>query len=143
MRLRTVSRLQSAEDGRHGTHIRSQKARDVRALEPHGQAIHPDCQGHRHRGACGGARSRVEPDAAPRAAERPRGEHAEGQDGGGHPARLGQGGGRTTRRSSTKATRRTASRFWWSAPPTIRPGPWATCATSSRATRAIWAPPGA
>ena len=39
----------------HGTHIRSQKTRDVRPLEPHGQAVHAHCQGHRYRGASGGA----------------------------------------------------------------------------------------
>src|SRR5580704_2947814 len=34
----------------HGTHIRSQKTHDVRALEPYGEAVRPDREGHHHGG---------------------------------------------------------------------------------------------
>ena len=111
---------------RHGTHIRSQKTRDVRPLEPHGQAIHPGRQGHRYCGARRRPRPRLEPDAAPRAAECARRQHAQGQDGCGDSARLGQGCGQLLRKSFTKATRRMAWPCWSKPRPTIPPAPCAS-----------------
>ena len=81
-------RSKSARIKNHGTHIRSQKACDVRALEPHGQTVHPGGQGHCHRGPRRRPGSGLESHAAARAAERARRQYAEGQDRCGDPARL-------------------------------------------------------
>ena len=77
----------------------------------------------------GRARPRDQPRAAPRHAERARGQHAEGQGRVGDQARLRARTPPTTRRSSTRATRRTASRCWSRPRPTTRRAPSRTCAT--------------
>jgi YebC/PmpR family DNA-binding regulatory protein len=67
----------------HGAHLRSQKAHDVRAVEPHGEAVRPHRQGH-HDGREGRwPGPDVQSRSAPDDPECARGQHAEGQDRGG------------------------------------------------------------
>ncbi len=136
--MRVLKRRRNFRLGRkHGTYIRSQKARDVRALEPDGEAVHPGGEGHRDRGSRRRSRPGRESDAAARAAERPRGQHAEGQDRCGDPARLGQGSRQLPGdhvRGLCAAWRRAAG---GDRDRQSRPAPSAACATSSPRAAAI------
>ena len=72
-----------------GTHLRSQKTHDVRALEPDGEAVRAHRQGHHDRGQDRGPGPGRQSRAAARHPERARRQHAEGQGRGGDQARLG------------------------------------------------------